>query len=167
MANTMLTSFFDQRYMSEECCCHSDMMDERCPHHNPTAAISCVSGEGVGQPKVVPVEINQSFPRQPILEHLIPLIEYRIKILALDDYIILPGQGGKVKTNTSITRKAGKLSMLLKPAENLSLRCNSEGLISPFFRGALSVEFENSGSDKVHICAGSLIAYLVMTPFIK
>ena len=167
MANAALTSFFDQRYLSEDCCCRSEEMNERCILHNPPSTTVSESREGLDQPKILPVEINQSFPRQPALEYLLPLIEYRIKILALDDYIFLPGQGGKVRTNTSITRKAGKLSMLLKPAENLSLRCNSEGLISPFFRGSLSIEFENWGSDKVYICAGSLLAYLIMTPFIE
>ena len=165
MANAML-SFFDQRHFSEECCCLKDEMNEGCPLHNPPTSQALESG-GYAPPKVLPVEINQSFPRQPALEYLLPLIEYRIKILALDDYIFQPGHGGKVRTNTSITRKAGKLSMLLKPAENLSLRCVSEGLINPLFRGLLSVEFENCGADKVHICAGSLLAYLVMTPFIK
>ena len=165
MANAVLTNFFDHRYLSEDCCCHDNVEDERCPIHNPSTATTCDSGEGMT--RVIPVEINQSFPKQPALEYLLPLIEYRIKILALDDYIFQPGHGGKVRTNTSITRKAGKLSMLLKPAENLSLRCVSEGLINPLFRGLLSVEFENCGADKVHICAGSLLAYLVMTPFIK
>ena len=165
MANAML-SFFDQRHFSEDCCCHKNETDERCPLHNTTTSSTLESG-GYDPPKVLPVEINQSFPRQPALECLLPLIEYRIKILASDDYKFLPGQESKVRTNTCITRKAGKLSMLLKPAENLPLRCLSEGLISPSFRGSLSVKFENWSNDNVHLCAGSLLAYLVLTPFIE
>ena len=165
MTNAML-SFFDQRHFSEDCCCHNDVLDERCPLHNPTTTTVSESGEYM-PPKVLPVEINQSFPRQPALECLLPLIEYRIKILASDDYKFLAGQEGKVRSNTCITRKAGKLSMLLKPAENLPLRCLSEGLISPSFRGSLSLKFENWSSKNVHLGAGSLIAYLILTPFIE
>ena len=165
MANAVLTNFFDHRYLSEDCCCHDNVEDERCPIHNPSTATTCDSGEGMT--RVIPVEINQSFPRQPALECLLPLIEYRIKVLAADDHKILPGQEGKVRTNTSITRKAGKLSMLLKPAENLPVRCLSEGLISPSFRGLISVKFENWSSNNVHLSAGSLVAYLVLTPFIE
>lgn len=165
MANAML-SFFDQRHFSEDCCCLSDEMNEGCLLHNPPTSPALESG-GYAPPKVLPVEINQSFPRQPVLECLLPLIEYRIKILAADDHKFLPGQEGRVKTNTSITRKAGKLSMLLKPAENLPVRCLSEGLISPSFRGPLSVKFENWSSNNVHLSAGSLLAYLVLTPFIE
>ena len=165
MVNAML-SFFDQRRFSDECCCQDNDMDEKCPLHNPSAT-TALESEGYIPQKVMPVEINQSFPRQPTLECLLPLIEYRIKILASDDYKFLPGQEVKVRTNTSITRKTGKLSMLLKPAENLPLRCLSEGLISPSFRGSLSVKFENWGSDNVHLCAGSLLAYLVLRPFIE
>ena len=165
MANAML-SFFDQRHFSEDCCCHSTEMDVRCTLHNPSTITDLESEEYIPS-KVLPVEINQAFPRQPALECLLPLIEYRVKILASDDFKFLPGQEGKVRTNTSITRKAGKLSMLLKPAENLPVRCLSEGLISPSFRGLISVKFENWSSNNVHLSAGSLVAYLVLTPFIE
>ena len=165
MTNAMY-SFFDQRHFSEDCCCLSDETSVECPHHNPPIT-TALESEGYKPPKVMPVEINQSFPRQPALECLLPLIEYRIKILAADDHKFLPGKEGTVRTNTSITRKAGKLSMLLKPAENLPLRCLSEGLISPSFRGSLSVKFENWSSNDIHLSAGSLLAYLVLTPFIE
>ena len=165
MANAML-SFFDQRHFSEECCCLKDEMNEGCPLHNPPTSQALESG-GYAPPKVLPVEINQSFPRQPALECLLPLIEYRIKILAADDHKFLPGKEGTVRTNTSITRKAGKLSMLVKPAEDLPLRCLSEGLISSTFRGILTVEFENCSGNNVYLCAGSLLAYMVLTPFIE
>ena len=166
MANAML-SFFDQRYLSEDCCCQSSEMDEGCPLHNPPTTPAHRASEYVNKSKVMPVEINQSFPRQPASENLLPLIEYRIKILASDDHTFLPGRRGKVETNTSITRKAGKLSMLVKPAEDLPLRCLSEGLISSTFRGILTVEFENCSGNNVHLCAGSLLAYMVLTPFIE
>ena len=165
MANAMLT-FFDQRHFSENCCCLSDEMSEGCPLHNPPTSVALES-EAYIPSKVLPVEINQSFPRQPTLECLLPLIEYRIKILAAADHKFLPGQEGIIRTNTSITRKAGKLSILLKPAENLPVRCLSEGLISPSFRGPLSVKFENWSSNNVRLSAGSLLAYLVLTPFIE
>merc|ERR1711963_1069097 len=100
----------------------------------------------MGTTSAVPtVEINQSFPRQP----------------AAEDLKFQPGEGGKVKTNTLITRKAGRLSMLMKPSDNLPLRFLNEGFISPSFRGPLTVELQNSSSENVHMGAGSLIAYMV------
>ena len=96
---------------------------ERCPVHNLSALSSYEPADCANETKVLPVEINQSFPRQPTSESLSSLIEYRIKILAAEDLKFRPGEGIKVRTNTMVTRKAGKLSMLMKPAENLVRSC--------------------------------------------
>ena len=166
MSDTMM-GFFDQQHFAQNCSCYSEenKCGERCPVHGP--AHSCESGDFATTSAVPTVEINQSFPRQPAVEHLTNLIEYRIKILAAEDLKFQPGEGGKVKTNTIMTRKAGKLSILMKPAEDLPLRFLSEGLISPLYRGPVLVKVENSSGDNVHIRAGSIIAYMVMVPFIE
>ena len=169
MAEADMHGFFDHRHFARDCCCHSEENQdgERCPVHNLTALPSYEPADFANETKVLPVEINQSFPRQPTSESLSSLIEYRIKILAAEDLKFRPGEGIKVRTNTMVTRKAGKLSMLMKPAENLPLRFLSEGLISPLFRGPLTVELQNSSGTNVHLGAGSLVAYMVLTPFIE
>ena len=166
---TDMHSFFDHRHFARNCCCHTgeNQEGERCPVHNLTTIPSYEPEDFAKESKVLSVEINQSFPRQPTSESLSSLIEYRIKILAAEDLKFRPGEGIKVRTNTMVTRKAGKLSMLMKPAENLPLRFLSEGLISPLFRGPLTVELQNSSGTNVHLGAGCLIAYMVLTPFIE
>ena len=145
MAAADMHGFFDQRHFARDCCCHSEENQdgERCPVHNLSALSSYEPADCANETKVLPVEINQSFPRQPTSESLSSLIEYRIKILAAAE------------------------SMLMKPAENLPLRFLSEGLISPLFRGPLTVELQNSSGTNVHLGAGSLVAYMVLTPFIE
>ena len=166
MENSIM-GFFDQRHFNQECKCLAgeNQVNNNCPVH--AMQEKSPDERRFGKQEVEPVEINQSFPRQPTTEFLVGLIEYRIKILSVADLKFRPGEGGKVNTNTTIARKAGKLSMLMKPAENLPLRFVSEGLISPFFRGPLTVELHNSSDENVHVRAGSLIAYMVMTPFME
>ena len=168
MANTM-QGFFDQRHFDQDCICHTgeNQVNDECMAHSKPSSAAYQPIDYADETEVMPVEINQSFPRQPTSENLSSLIEYRIKILAASNLKFQPGEGGKIKTNTMITRKAGKLSMLMKPAENLPLRFLSEGLISPLFRGPLTVELQNSSGENVHLRAGSLIAYMVLTPFIE
>ena len=57
--------------------------------------------------------------------------------------------------------------MLLKPAENFSLRCQNEGIINPSFRGNVTLQFVNSTYAHVVIAAGSLVGYLILTPFVE
>ena len=113
------------------------------------------------------VEINQSFPRQPTDERMTKQIEYRIKVLSSHSEIFNSGQSKKIETNIRITRKPGRLSILLKPAENFELRLNNEGFISPMLRGKIPVELMNSNIDVQHLPAGSIVGYLILTPFIR
>ena len=165
----VMHGFFDSRHFTQNCSCHTGENQDsgRCPVHNLGTSSVYEPSNHADKSPVMPVEINQSFPRQPTSESLSSLIEYRIKILAAENLKFLPGEGRNVRTNTMITRKAGKLSMLMKPAENLPLRFLSEGLISPGFRGPLSVELHNSSGENVHLGSGSLLAYMVLTPFIQ
>ena len=190
MAQALL-DFFDEDYFSQACTCGSgsNTEQEKCgvhgdiigPAQHPQAGpienggvsdvapalhplASPIGGKGGGG-DVVQIDINQSFPRQPTQEHLTMLIEYRIRVLSNHPSVIKPGETVPIQTNIKVTRKAGRLSLLLKSAEGLPLRL-AEGLINPSFRGRLSVYFENPSSENVHLPAGSNVAYLILTPFI-
>ena len=90
-----------------------------------------------------------------------------MKLFACEELIFFPGECKNIQTNTSITRKYGRLSVLLKPAENFSLRCQNEGIIIPSFRGNVTLQFVNSTYAHVVIAAGSLVGYLILTPFVE
>ena len=190
MAQALL-DFFDEDYFSQACTCErgSNTGQVKCGVHGETVgpalhphtapiengggrdvvpaihpnALPSV-GEGGGS-EVVQIDINQSFPRQPTQDHLSMMIEYRIRVLSNHPSVFKPGEAIPIHTNIRVTRKAGRLSLLLKSAEGLPLRL-AEGLINPSFRGRLSVYFENPSSENVHLPAGSNVAYLILTPFI-
>lgn len=140
---------------------------------------------------IVQVQICQSFPRQPALEHLIDSIEYRyvfeylsyiftnklyqfslrVRVLCARSYTFNPGEVKLVWTNVSITRRPGRLSLLLKPGEKPSeaggLRFLSEGFLCPTKRGELSVTLQNPTENKVFLSAGSVVGFVILTPFVK
>ena len=171
MAQALL-DFFDEDYFSQACTCEggSNVDPKSCEIHGKTTKpVSSKHGPrntGGGVGDVPQVDINQSFPRQPAQEHLAMMIEYRIRVLSNHPTVIKPGEIIPIQTNINVTRKAGKLSLLLKSSEGLPLRL-SEGLINPAFRGSLSVYFGNPTSVNVHLPAGSNVAYLILSPFIK
>ena len=113
------------------------------------------------------VSICQAFPRQPTDDKLLDLIEYRIKVLSSHNEVFESGQSKKIETNIRIGRKPGRLSLLLKPADNLELRLLSEGFISPMLRGKIPVELQNPSPEGQHLPAGSVVGYLILTPFIR
>ena len=113
------------------------------------------------------VNICQSFPRQPLDNKLADLIEYRIKVLGSYNEVLESGQTKKIETNIRIGRKPGRLSLLLKPAENLELRLLSEGFISPMLRGKIPVVLQNPSPEGQHLPAGSIVGYLILVPFIR
>ena len=176
-------NFFDDQYFSEACLCDMNKSDS-CPIHK-------VIVEEQKQKKTIPVfneqyftdlyqvksqkkttqpvklvEINQSFPKQPSNE-LTPFIEYRVKLFACEEIIFFPGECKTLQTNTSITRKYGSLSLLIKTVENSPLNCQNEGFINPSFRGNVTLQFGNAKYEHVVIVAGSLVGYLILTPFIE
>lgn len=171
MAQALL-DFFDEDYFSHSCTCGSSPSadPEGCEVHGkvaePALPTHDTPNEKGSTSDVVQIDINQSFPRQPTQDHLTMMIEYRIRVLSNHSSVIKAGGAISIQTNINVTRKAGKLSLLLKSAEGLPLRL-AEGLISPTFRGNLSVYFENPTSENVHLPAGSNVAYLILTPFIK
>lgn len=183
MASAML-NFFDQDYFRVECQCGQSEENE-CAIHNtnklpltpnsgrtspnwPTPKIDGYkrkSGEEKNPSKACEIEINQSFPRQPNDEFLVGMIEYRVKLLSSENVVIEPGENKMVKTSVLIARKPGKLSLLMKPPDNLSLRFLSEGYISQTYRGNLSVSLQNPHNEKVLIPPGTVVGFLIMAPF--
>ena len=173
MAQAMM-DFFDEKYFSEDCVCDlsktSSRWSENCKLHMKKTAIKTEKEDilSANMSSVIKkVEINQSFPRQPTADFLIDAIEYRIKVLALNDIVLLPAESKKIQSNIFISRKAGSLSLLMKPCEDLPLRLQTEGFINPMFRGTVLVDLHNSTSNDVYLSAGSLICYLIMSPFIR
>ena len=167
MTQAML-DLFDNKYFSEDCVCDlsktSSRWSENCKLHLKKTAVKTDVDQ---QTEIKKVEINQSFPRQPTTDYLIDAIEYRIKVLALKDIVVIPGESEKIESNIFISRKAGSLSLLIKPCEDLPLRLQTEGFINPMFRGTVLVDFHNSTSNDVYLSDGSLICYLIMSPFIQ
>ncbi len=176
MTQSML-DFFDDKYFSKDCVCDlsktSNRWSENCKLHQKKTVEKTIKKEDENilstslSSVIKKVEINQSFPRQPTSDYLIDAIEYRIKVLTLNDIVLLPGQSKTITTNIYITRKAGTLSFLLKPCEDLPVRLQTEGFINPMFRGTVIVDLQNLTSDDVYLSAGNLICYLIMSPFIQ
>ena len=173
MAQAML-DFFDDKYFSENCICD---WGENCPVHNekkqseendqilPLNKKIPVKNY-VMDDVVLPVQINQSFPKQP-QDQLTNLIEYRLKVLTTTASVFQPGETQKLLTNTSISRKPGQLSLLMKPGDFQPLRFLSEGIICPQYRGPLSVVLQNSNNEAIHLPANTVIAYLILSSFLE
>ena len=88
-------------------------------------------------------------------------------MLSKKRYIFQPGEQKFVLTNVDIGRRPGKLSLLLKSCEDGGLRFLSEGFLCPTMRGEVTVKLLNPGETKIHLSAGSPVAFLVLTPFVK
>ena len=113
--------------------------------------------------KITPLE--QFFPK-PVPYHLLPLIEHRIKLLCKSDVAINPGEIQVINTTCVIKGKSRKkLTMALIAYENLPLSCESTGYIDQNYTGRLMVQLGNFTHKKIHLSAGTPIAYLTMTPY--
>lgn len=161
MSIAAIPDFFDESYFFQDCYC--DTEDKTCGLHQ---------NEGLkpienGHTSVQQVEINQSFPRRPIHEELVSLIEYRIKILLNYDEILKPGQTKEVETNLTVKRKCGNLSLLVLSADLKTTRFCSEGYVSPNMRGRLTVVLNNPQSSDVYLAAGTIVSFLILAPFVK
>ena len=156
------TPVFEEEYFPEPCLCDRNQ-STYCPLHKVNKE---VQSQNKSTHPVKLVEVNQSFPKHPTND-LIPFIEYRVKLFACEEIIFSPGEYKSIQTNTLITRKYGRLSLLVKPAENYSLKCQNEGFLNPSFRGNVSLQFGNAKYEHVIIVAGSLVGYLILTPFIE
>lgn len=170
--NNMLT-FFDEHYFSEKCSCDTsnDDLENNCEYHARTGVENTVSIKNSSSKSttndVQIVNISQSFPRQPVENYLTNMIEYRVKILLVQDKVFTPGESGPVLTNINVKRKPGKLSLMILAPENTSLRFLSEGIISPNFRGQLSVHLQNPTCNQTQLNVGAIVGYLILKPFLN
>ena len=112
---------------------------------------------------VVKVEINQSFPRLPLMESLAKLIEYRVKLLSFNVTILNAGARKQILTNITIGRKPGKLSIHMKGIEGYPFQLVSEGYINSSYRGNVSVTLQNLNDKELNIPPGTLIGYIFLT----
>ena len=160
--NKKTTPVLEQEYFPEPCLCDGNQKTY-CPLHKLNTNVECQKKSTY---PVKLVEVNQSFPKQPTND-LIPFIEYRVKLFACEEIIFFPGEHKSIQTNTLITRKYGRLSLLVKPAENYPLKCQNKGFLNPSFRGNVSLQFGNAKYEHEIIVAGSLVRYLILTPFIE
>ena len=165
MAEAMLSSFFEERYLSNSCLCETDKgAGEKCEICKQET--SDVKEEQVLiNPKII--TINQSFPRQPTSTTMVEVLEYRIKVLSDSTETFGAGETRKVLTNVNIGKKPGKLSLLLKPAELSGFIFQNEGYINPGWKGRISVSVQNSNCSNALIPAGTVVAYLILSPFVQ
>ena len=152
--------FFDESFF-EDCFC--EIEGKNCEFHQ-NQGPKVIENANIG---VQQVEINQSFPRRPIQEELVSMIEYRIKILLNQDEILKPGQTKQVQTNLTVKRKCGNLSLLILSADLKTTRFCSEGFLSPNMRGRLTVTLNNPQSSDVYLAAGTIVSFLVLAPFVN
>ena len=54
-----------------------------------------------------------------------------------------------------------------KPSEAAGLRFLSEGFVCPTKRGELTVTLQNPTENKIFLSAGSVVGFVVLTPFVK
>ena len=109
-------------------------------------------------------EINATFPKQPenSLKHL---IDYRIKLKSTEEVSFEPLESRLLPTACKVTRKPGDLCMHLKPNESLPLTFESDGFISPNYRGRIYVKLVNYSNEVKTVPEGTEVGYIVLQPF--
>ena len=163
MAQAMLNTFFDERYLSDDCLCEADKgpagQSELCELHNSKSSSEKEENNII--------TINQAFPRQPTSTSLLESLEYRIKVQCLSTETFEPGQTRRILTNVDIGKKPGKLSLLLKSADLSGFIFQSEGYINPTWKGRISVCLQNCHCSSALIISGSVVAYLILSQFVQ
>ena len=109
-------------------------------------------------------EIKSSFPVE-VEYHLRHLIEYRIKLLLKDRVVIEPGESKLVKTACILPKRLPNLSIHLKGNKELPLAFESDGYISPKFKGRLSVKLTNYTKNQIHLYEAVTVGYCFLQPF--
>ena len=163
MAQAMLSTFFEERCLSDKCHCEEDKgATEKCEICEPETS-------PVKEEQVLPmsniITISPSFPRQPTSPTMTEVLEYRIKVLSSSTETFEPGETRRVLTNIDIAKKPGKLSLLLKPAQLQGFIFQDEGYINPAYKGRISVSVQNSNCSNALIPARTVVAYLILISF--
>ena len=147
MAQQML-SFFDERCLSENNLCESDKETEEQDQRNI-------------------INISHTSPKQPSSTAMIEALEYRIKVQSSTTEMFQAGETRRVLTNVDISKKPGKLSILMKPSELTRFRFLSEGYLNPGCKGRLSVTIQNSDCSNAILPAGTVVAFMILSPFVQ
>ena len=158
MAQEML-SFFDQNYLTES-------QDQQNLFGDEETNISDFEENKLEEEKNV-ITINQTSLRQPKSKSMLEALEYRLKVQASSSSTLLPGETRKFLTNIEIGKKPVKLSLLLKSAEMAGVRFLSEGYINPTWKGRVSVTLQNANCANAIIPAGTVVAFLILSPFVQ
>ena len=93
------------------------------------------------------------------------LIEYRIRLLLKRDVVLEPAESQLVPTACRIAKKSTKLSMHLKGYEHLPVAFESDGFISPKYRGVIYVKLTNYSERVVKLSSGMIVGYVILQPF--
>ena len=109
--------------------------------------------------------LEDFFPKA-IPYNLQKFINYRIKLLAKNDRMVLPGATQVMNTSCVIKGKSHrKLSMFLTPHEYLPLCFESGGYIEAKYTGRVMIKLTNYSSKRINLNAGATVAYMVIQPF--
>ena len=161
----MLSNFFEERYLSNSCLCEANKGgSEKCEICE-TETNEAKQEEVLLHPNII--TINQSFPRQPTLPSMVEALEYRIKVVSSRTETFQAGETRRVLTNVNIGKKPGKLSLLLKSSEMTGFIFQNEGYINPGWKGRISVSVQNSNCTNALIPSGTVVAYLILSPFVQ
>ena len=168
MAQKML-SFFDEKYLLEDCLCEPDKgsngQNVLCSLHHINSTAD-EEQELQIHPEII--TINQSWPKQPTSSSMLEALEYRIKVKSYTTVTFQAGETVRLVTNINIGKKTVKYSLLSKPPESLDgFRFLSEGYINPGWKGRLTVSLQNSNCTNAIIPAGTVVAFLILSPFIQ
>ena len=111
-------------------------------------------------------DLQEFFPKR-IPYNIVPLIEFRVKLLSKDNTIF---HGGEIKVINTCCMLNGKLkgiklSMFLIPIENTPLDFQSRGYISNNYKGRVLVKLANYSVNSIRLHSGTPIAYIVLTPY--
>ena len=135
--------------------------EEPSPKHTKTKKLKT---DEIQQESVTIVHISQTFPKQPSNSFLASMLEYRIKIQSKVSSTLEPGESKNLETNLVIMKKPNNLAMHIKKADNHCFHF-AEGFINPAHKGPIAVYVENTSKHVQFIPAGSIIAYLILSPY--
>ena len=109
-------------------------------------------------------EINSVFPVE-VQYHLRHLIEYRIRLLLKERVVIESGESKVVETACILHKRLPNLAIHLKGNKELPLTFESDGYISPKFKGRLSVKLTNHTKSQIHLHDTMTVGYCILQPF--
>ena len=109
-------------------------------------------------------EISSNFPKQPedSLKHL---IDYRIQLKSTEQVTFEPLESRLLSTAFKVTSKPGDLCIHLKRSETLPLTFESDGFISPNYRGQVYVKLVNYSNEVKTIPEGTVVGYIILQSF--